>query len=665
VDYTVMVVTKEILKDAKSLASFFGLLFGSAKVIELLLKTTVSNRLLKHYGVQSGLITCSLVVGITTVFGLISHALGALSLLFIAALVNKVMERSLVRSVNAPAINILFQVYTGKLKGIAQNYGDGFGKTYGQLVSGILLFLLSMFHAFNIKVACLNTLILTCSGVLFYLSYRLVPLYKDALQERIALMVMGNVIPTIQVKTAESDRVGGGYTGGTRKTGGLVSNTIIAPAQNNISGGVSIEHFTTATSRALALHPQKEKITSLGAQMDGWSKQVWLGITPGVLVYWLMIPAFYRRIRKQLSGYPFETLEMLVKESDSFFRTHRYARPEAHMAMVALRALLFEKLTEANALKYSTQLLSEDPEMISTLLPIMGQSGHRLMAKDIHYYNLLQRCLDTYCQLLSILNTVHQQDCPLLQASIRRDTETRMGHIFHVLALVHDREIIDNIRSLMASQDSDDQVIAIEILELILDNQEKAWLMPIYQETSRMAVLKKLDRFFPSAIRTFPDTLEFLCSLSPAKMDLISRYLAFHQLVLTGTLRYPQAVAACFSREPLMRDSAHAALRQLFPEQYAGVASRTGFVWPAEADDTNDDRCMEALMALEVPNYVRSKLRQCVVPGHPASRTFNVTDPDLLDMIIAHYEEYREIIQRSVFPTELNQQKGIHHEILA
>lgn len=663
VDYTVMVVTKEVIKDTRSMASFFGLLFGCAKVIELLLKTTISNVLLKHYGVQAGLISCSLVVGITTIFGLISHAFGALTFLFIASLVNKVMERSLVRSVNSPAINILFQVYTGKLKGIAQNYGDGYGKTYGQLVSGLLLFLISMFYAFNIKVACLNTLILSCSGVLFYLSYRLVPLYKESLKVRIAQMIQGNGLPKKQEKAAENDLRSVIITG-INKERAIASNTNSIPEPIKISGVESLAQLTVAASRALALHPTNEKIAALGIQMDGLSKEAWSGINPSVQVYWLMIPAFYLRTRKHFSEYPFEKLEMLVRETDSFFRAHRYERPEAQMAMVTLRALLYEKITKANSEKHVTLLMKEDSEMLSSLLPIMGQSEHQLVSKDIHYYNLLQQFLDTYCQTLSIQNTLQHQDCPLLQRSIRQETEIRLGHVFHILALVHDQEIIDNVRTLMASQNSEDQIIALEILELILDDQEKGWLMPIYQESTPTAVLKKLDRFFPAAIRTFPNTLEYLVSLSPAKMDLEPRYLALEALCDNGTLRYRQVVAACFSKEPLLRFRAHIALQQHYQADYSSVAQQTGFVVPAESAEKKVIQGIEELMALDVPNYVKSKLLLCVSPDLQGTAPLTVTDFSLLGMILAHYNAYSEQIEQALFPSEQTQTSNYHPEIL-
>jgi hypothetical protein len=79
------------------------------------------------FGVQIGLFTFSLVIGIVTVIGLFSNYFGAITFLFIATLMSKIMERSLSRALFTPSISVLFQVYLGKIKSIVQNYGDGYG----------------------------------------------------------------------------------------------------------------------------------------------------------------------------------------------------------------------------------------------------------------------------------------------------------------------------------------------------------------------------------------------------------------------------------------------------------------------------------------------------------------------------------------------------------
>ena len=47
-------------------------------------------------------------------------------------------------------------------------------------------------------------------------------------------------------------------------------------------------------------------------------------------------------------------------------------------------------------------------------------------------------------------------------------------NIFHLLGLKNDRKILNNINALINSKEQDNQVMALEILELILDEQEKS-----------------------------------------------------------------------------------------------------------------------------------------------------------------------------------------------
>lgn len=206
VDFSLMIISKQIITDTKSLASFFGFIFGSAKIFEFVLKTMISNRLLKNYGIQSGIITFSLVICIISLFGLGFHIAGAITFLFIATLLNKMMERSLVRSVFTPTLSILFQVYTGKMQSIAQNFGDGQGKTYGQLLSGFILFTISLIPSFFYKMSMIFLLLILCCICLLYLASKLFPHYRDELKKRISTMVDNKQESPISIELIEDNK---------------------------------------------------------------------------------------------------------------------------------------------------------------------------------------------------------------------------------------------------------------------------------------------------------------------------------------------------------------------------------------------------------------------------------------------------------------------------
>lgn len=416
VDFSLMIVTKEIIKDSKSLASFFGFIFGSAKVFELLLKTMVSNKLLKNYGVQAGIITFGFAIGITSLFGLISHLAGALTFLFIATLLNKMMERSLVRSVFTPTLSILFQVYTGKMKSIAQNFGDGQGKTYGQLLSGFLLYFISLIPSFFNKISIIYFILIICSLSLLYLTLNLLPLYRNELKKRISNMVISQI-----------------------------------DTQDNLN-------------------------------------------------------------------------------------------------------------------------LNEDTE---------GAKEVKLL-KDALYYHLLKEKVRNYGQLLFILQSLESRSCKSLKLALREEKNQVIQQIFQILGQANDRKILNHILLFIKSNEQEKLVMALEILALILDDQEKVLILPIYQESSNAVILRKLEPYIPIPKRTFAETLIHLSFHHPKRYSLKTRYLALFEYIRSKEITYIHLAGACFSTERNIQELALFHLGILYPQRLEDIMQRTKKEYPSK-----------------------------------------------------------------------------------
>jgi hypothetical protein len=416
VDYSLMIVTKEIIKDSKSLASFFGFIFGCAKVFELLLKTMISNRLLKNYGVQAGIITFSLVIGITSLFGLISHLAGATTFLFIATLLNKMMERSLVRSVFTPSLSILFQVYRGKMQSIAQNFGDGQGKTYGQLIAGFLLYFISLVPSFFNKISIVYLILIASSLCLLYFASKLLPFYRDELKKRISTLI------------------------------------------NSKEGS--------------------QEILNLNEDAEGKNEV------------------------KQL--------------------------------------------------------------------------------KDTLYYHLLRENVRNYGQLISTLQSLESRSCKSLKIAVKEEKNQVIQQIFQILGQVNDRKILNHLFLLIKSGDQEKLVIALEILALILDNQEKVLILPIYQESSNVVILRKLEPYIPIPKRTFVETLIHLSFHHPKRYSLKTRYLALFEYIKSKEINYNHLAGACFSTEKIIQELALYHLGILYPQQLDDILERTKKKYPSK-----------------------------------------------------------------------------------
>jgi hypothetical protein len=621
VDFSLMIVTKEIIKDTKTLASFFGFIFGSAKVFELILKTTISNKLLKNYGVQAGIITFALVIGLTSLFGLVSHAIGAITFLFIATLLNKIMERSLVRSIYTPTLSVLFQVYTGKMQGIAQNFGDGQGKTYGQFIAGFILFLISLSATFTIKIFFINFLLIIASLFLLSIAKKLLPHYRDELKNRITKMIFNKEESTSY---------------------GFLDN---APIKNDDNRDISyvnnlFEQYSLENAKELALKQDPQKIEELInlLRINNNLEQ----INPKIKIYWLMIPEAYPYINNQLEKYKKDTIEELLKEGNIFFSPLQFERPEAKIALSALWTLYVKKLTIDTLDKSKLRPYNEDRELNSTLLSTRLKYHVNKEPKDSNYYHQLKENLKEYCQLLSISQTLEQSSLNSLKLAVKEESNQIINNIFHLLALTNDSKILNNINALINSNEQDNQVMALEILELVLDEQEKAWLLPIYQESSIIRILRKLEPFVPVPKLNLKETLSHLGFHHPGRLNLITRYYSISAFIKSKEITYNQLSSACFSKERFIYELALFHLGNLYPEQLEDILHRTKRQYPSKLNIDKDYHIVEKLILLNFPNNLKSSLWFCL------DQEFNITNIPLYKMILHHYKEYSNDIMAVV-----------------
>jgi len=129
-------------QEADRLAAFFGFFYGSVKLVELLLKSIVSGRLLTRYGLKAGLVILPafLTIGILST-AIVGTLVGIGNLLFYLIVATKLMDRTGRLSIFDPTFRVLYQPlqkderisFQTRLEGIYQPLVSG-------VAGGILLF---------------------------------------------------------------------------------------------------------------------------------------------------------------------------------------------------------------------------------------------------------------------------------------------------------------------------------------------------------------------------------------------------------------------------------------------------------------------------------------------------------------------------------------------
>lgn len=551
IDYSLMLITKEVITETKYLAAFFGSIFGFSKLFEFFLKTTLSNKMLRLFGVQVGLFTFSLVIGIVTIIGLFSNYFGAITFLFIATLMSKIMERSLSRALFTPSISVLFQVYLGKIKSIVQNYGDGYGKTFGQLIAGVVLFVISYSTDFYTKFTLLHIFILISAVIIFKMSTILSPLYREKLMQRIAKMVSFNTKSENNKMTVIQDNVG--FSTMSEITN--LSNYI------NSTGELKILKYNDIKTRVV--HDTQ------------------------LITYLQNLP---------------------VNNIDNVF---------------------------LNLRKYNN-------DSIYLILKILSENNDFLIEKHTIYYETLQMLIDKYGLFISILNTIDDKTSVDLKLSINNEISMLMDMIYLCLSLANEKTIVQNIKILNSSLEAENQIIAIEILGLILDKQEKAYILPIFQESNRSSIIRKLEKFIPIVKQNYANTLLSLIFQNPESTEVIPRYFALIEAIDKNIISDAQLITICFCPDKIMKNYAYYTLRKKSISKFLELSQRTNYDLPLNYNYHNDFNLVKKLVSSRLPNFIKSKLLHCLT--NTQENNIEVKDPELYEMIKNRYQEYRHDI---------------------
>jgi len=129
----------------------FGFFFGVVSIIEFLIKTTISGRLINKYGIRLGLIILPVILILITALSLMSGTLLAGSGLFFSFIaVNKLVIRAIRTAFYDPCFQILYQIIDEKIRLAYQNVIEGFSKSAGNILSGLVLIALMSLKFLNL-----------------------------------------------------------------------------------------------------------------------------------------------------------------------------------------------------------------------------------------------------------------------------------------------------------------------------------------------------------------------------------------------------------------------------------------------------------------------------------------------------------------------------------
>jgi hypothetical protein len=188
VDYSLLDATAHEMKDVKERKAFLAFWYMIMRIMEFVLKTVISRIIIKELGLFVGLISIISALSLIVLGGVITLTSGISGSIVIFSTLNKVLERSIFRSIYAPTINVLYQAYPLEIRSVSQNYADGYGKTIGQITAGLLILILSQLQTYNTRILLVFLLISVILLLWYLVSRNLIRQYREELKSLISRM---------------------------------------------------------------------------------------------------------------------------------------------------------------------------------------------------------------------------------------------------------------------------------------------------------------------------------------------------------------------------------------------------------------------------------------------------------------------------------------------
>ena len=472
IDFSLMEVSSKQMSDPDELAKYFAFLYGGMRLLELILKTFVSKYLLKEYGIFVSLIAMIVTLGIIVIIGISSLIVGYLGLILIVASLSRVFERSLYRSIYAPTINILYQAYPASKRNFTQNYADGFGKTIGQLMAAVLIFAIGFFEPFETRVLVLLLSAFCVLIVWFIISKKLVFFYKIELSNILTLVDSQNISTGSSKDTmvAPSDKF-------------IVEEKSTSETKIFEKNNLPVSNLIGYIKIILAIEIQDKD------QYDEQQKEFWNQNLAHESVT-DFLARFIKTIYEYDSNELIYLLNFITFEKDNIFKKSKFLK----LIHLYVCVSLINKNTKFNFYLESKKLRSVD--FLSSALIQNLAKQQILKLNDLDYYYLLEERIQKYTYLLASHRDLGKSKTTLSTLILFEVKATKLDILFS-LNFRYEQSILSQISNMLNQNEKPEELIALELLELVLAEQEKKWILPLFREDQTDNILNKLEADFP------------------------------------------------------------------------------------------------------------------------------------------------------------------------
>lgn len=400
-------------------------------------------------------------------------------MILIVASLSKVFERSLYRSVYAPTINILYQAYPASKRALTQNYADGFGKTIGQIIAALLIFGIGTVSSFETRVFILLIGILVILAAWFFVSRKLIVHYK---------IELSSILKALQNRREATSPSDNNQNPALKSQVFHLARSTNSPEVNSVRETFSVSEQIIAINSLWRLEieeqskPSNQDMTSVDKR-DLTTERKILETIQTVMV--------------DIFSYDTNELLYLINQISSLQGQNAKDSKLIPLLILFINIEIIKRTKNFNFYNSNKKLKSLD--FLSTAL--IQNLSHNQSRKVSHedYFFLLEERIQKYTYLLACQRDLNKTN-PILTKLVLSEIKATRLDILYALNFNHDPKILNQIVIMLNQGEKSQELIALELLELILEEQEKKWILPILREENPQNVLNRLEGKFAQAL---------------------------------------------------------------------------------------------------------------------------------------------------------------------
>ena len=220
-----------------------------------------------------------------------------------------------------------------------------------------------------------------------------------------------------------------------------------------------------------------------------------------------------------------------------------------------------------------------DKKVVSQILSALANIGFRAegyQAVRIKY--VIESDINDIIWNLHALDKIPNTEIGvMIHDALYEENKNHHHHIYMLLSMIFDQYSIKLIKSNLESATSEGITYALELLDVLLTEDLKDRVIPLFDDIPNQDKIKKLQVFYPHILGDFKDVIKQIINKEFNQINRWSKTLAIYWVgVNRESKMLYELIANLFNPDPLIRDTAAWSLHKIGPELYEEHSARIG-----------------------------------------------------------------------------------------